>query len=314
MEIEAWSGENARIKPPAAYSGMPNRVYHAQTDWLNHSRLLPALRSYEAFEAQTNEETLALNVGQAFHIACQAYVESYSKQIDCLRMYDENVETFPNKTLSKAFWNKRVEHPNKAVVPEEQYDAIQQWGENIASAIRYAGLLSPDGLCELSLFWEVELTRHEHSAATYSAYNFTSQYKSRADYISFHKVEGETRARIIEFKSTKSEPYTRRSYNSDPEGAGQLVPGHKFANEIFSRRYDMQAAMQVEAVEAVCDCTVGEYYYAVVAKSPPYEARILPLRLETIGEGREWLEHAKKIVMQKTRQTKPLNPVYPRFE
>lgn len=159
---------------------------------------------------------------------------------------------------SKAYKDFVALNEGRTVINEEEMDILYKIQESISNH-RYAQhLIKPHGEVEQSIFWRDELT--------------DVICKSRPDYM--------TKEYIVDLKSTKC---------ASPES---------FERSIYELGYHRQAAMMLDAFEAISGIKHTNFLNLCIEKERPYIVSVFVMSDEALERGREEYRTALRIFKQ----------------
>lgn len=227
----------------------PIEEYHKNDGSLSTSRLKLMLNSPLSFRYPINSEsTEAQNLGSAIHVMLLE-PNLFKEQFF---VYDAMKRPFPESTFAKKenkAWLLKIktENEGKIFLTAEEKKECEDATKNILKDPIVIELLEGSGWNEASIYW--------------TDFKRKVDLKARPDRLRANMI-------IIDVKT---------AIDASPEG---------FSRAIGKYRYDIQAAMQIDGVEAHFKKKVPYYFYLAIEKKPPYNYGIYLLDEDTIWTGR----------------------------
>lgn len=233
---------------PTLKKNLPIEVYHRDDGHISTSRLKEMLKSPLHFRYPKKYESKAFTIGSLTH---SYLLEPHLVEKEYF-FYDETKRPNPEKTFrdkENKEWQAKIfkENEGKTVVTVKEREQCLTMTERVLEDPMVCNLLEGPGWNEASIYW--------------TDYKRGANLKTRPDRIRANMV-------IVDVKTAA---------DASPEG---------FAKALGNFRYDIQAAMQIDGVEAKWGKKVPYYFYIVIEKEPPYAHGVYLLKPDAIWTGR----------------------------
>ncbi len=235
---------------PTKKDNVPIEVYHKQDGFISASRLKALLKSPLSFKYPPEAKGAKYyDIGHAVHTLI---LEPHLFEKDYF-IYDPTKRPKPEQNFAQKDnkeWKSKLDKENegKTVLTVEESEQCQLMVERLLADPLAKELLSGKGWNEAS-FYHMDWKRKV-------------KLKSRPDRVRDNFV-------VVDIKT---------AIDASPKG---------FERAMGAFRYDIQAATQIDAVEAYFKKKVPYYFYIVLEKTPPYNFGIYVLKDETIWAGRQ---------------------------